>query len=707
MQWLHFALILALPLGADPLSYPKTRKVDQRDVYHGTTVSDPYRWLEDDRSAETAAWVAAQNEVTFSYLGRIPFRQALHKRLEGIADYEKRSAPIRRGGIHFFSRNTGLQNQSVWYVQKGAGPPEILIDPNTFSSDGASPLTTFSVSRDGRYLVFGKSTGGSDWQELRVMDLATRKLLPETLRWIKNSRPSWRGDGFYYSRYPEPAAGRELTAANEFQAVYYHRAGTPQSGDLLVYEDRKHPRRFHSVSTTEDERFALLRISERGRAATGSAIFWRDETKSEKEFRPLFPDITDTSYRIIDQAAGRFLVLTNYKAPNSRLVAVDPARRAESDWTTLIPEDSVPLQNVSATGGKLFAQYLKDVSALVRVYTSDGKHEGDVALPGPGTVSGFGGLSTDTDTFYTFTSFLSPGAIYRYDLRTRKSTLFWRPKIDFDFNRYVTEKVFFTSKDGTRVPMFLTHRKDLSKDGRNPALMYGYGGFSLSRLPDFSAERLALLEQGVVYASVCLRGGLEYGEQWHRAGMRDKKQNVFDDFIAAAGHLIREKYTSSGRLACQGGSNGGLLVGAVINQRPDLFRAAIPQVGVMDMLRFHKFTIGWNWVAEYGSADVAADFNHLHAYSPLHNIGEGAKYPSVFVTTSDHDDRVVPAHSFKYVAALQDKAAPGNPVLIRIETMSGHSASSLTKRMGITADIFSFLFHELGIQPRLPDRSGK
>jgi prolyl oligopeptidase len=706
MRILLFTLTV-WPLAADPISYPKTRKVDHTETYHGTRVADPYRWLEDDRSAETAAWVKAQNEITFGYLGRIGFRDALAQRLASITDYETRSAPIRRGDVHFFSRNAGLQDQSVWYVQKGSSPPEVLIDPNTFSADGASPLRNFSVSRDGRYVVFGKSTGGSDWQEYRVMELATRKLLPETLRWIKNSNPSWRGSGFFYSRYPAPESGRELVAKNEFQAVYYHRVGTPQSEDLPVYEDREHPQRFHAVFTTEDERFALLRISERGRAATGSAIFWRDETKGEKEFRPLFPEITDTSHRIIDHAGGKFLVQTNHKAPNSRVVLVDPARPAESNWTTVIPEDSVPLGNVSATGGKLFARYLKDVSAVVRIYTPGGKHEGDVALPGPGTVSGFGGLAEDTDTFYTFTSFLSPGAIYRYELGSGKSTLFWRPKLDFDFSRYVTEKVFFPSKDGTHVPMFLTHRKDLVKDGRNPTLMYGYGGFSLSRLPDFSAERLALLEQGVIYASVCMRGGLEYGEEWHRAGMRDKKQNVFDDFIAAGEYLVREKYTSASRLACQGGSNGGLLVGAVINQRPDLFRAAIPQVGVMDMLRFHKFTIGWNWVAEYGSADVAADFPHLYAYSPLHNIRQGGKYPSVLVTTSDHDDRVVPAHSFKYAAALQEKAAPGNPVLIRIETMSGHGASSTSKRRSITADIYSFLLHELGVVPKMRAPSRK
>ena len=670
-------VVLAGGLAAAPPAYPATRKTDHADTYHGVVIPDPYRWLEDDRSPETEAWVRAQNAVTFAYLEKIPFREALQKRLEALDNYEKRSAPTRRGEWHFFSRNTGLQNQSVYYIQKGEkGKPEVLIDPNTFSKDGSTPLTVFSVSRDARYAVYGKSTGGSDWQEYRVMDLQTRKELPETLKWIKASGVSWRGAGFYYSRYPQPAPGQELTAKNEFQSVYYHRVGTPQSEDELVYEDRKHPLRFHRVNVTEDERYALLTISERGRAALGNAIFWRDETAQDKTFRPLFPDITDIRYAVEDHADGRLLVYTNDGAPNFRVISVDPRQPERANWKTVIPEKPEPLRSVSAAGGRLFASYLKDVSSAVHVYTPDGKFEREVALPGLGAVMGFGGRKEDKDVFYTFTSFTAPGTIYRYDIATGKNALFWRPETGFDFDNYVPERVFFPSKDGTRVPMFLTYRKGLKRDGSNPALLYGYGGFSLSQMPSFSASRLALLEQGFIYASVNLRGGLEYGEEWHRAGMRGNKQNVFDDFIAAAEYLVREKYSSPDRLACQGGSNGGLLVGAVINQRPDLYRVAIPQVGVMDMLRFQKFTIGWNWVAEYGSSDNAADFPYLRAYSPLHNIKEGVRYPSTLITTADHDDRVVPAHSFKYAATLQEKAARVNPVLIRIETMSGHGASS-------------------------------
>lgn len=684
--------------------YPKTRKVDHKDTYHGTEISDPYRWLEDDRSTETAAWVRQQNRVTFDYLNAIPGRAGLLKRLEQLNNFAKESAPFRRGEFYFFTRNSGLQNQDVWYVRRGLdGAPELLIDPNTFSQDGTTKLMNLAVSRDGRYAAFGLSQGGSDWQEIRVMEIASRRMLPDRIQWVKGGAPSFRGDGFYYSRYPAPPSGQELSSKNEFQTVHYHRLGTAQAEDTLVYEDRAHPLRFHRVRVLEGEQVAILSISERGRAALGEAIHWRDETRPGAAFQPLFPDISDTEYSVVDYDRGRFMVVTNHQAPNFKLVSVDPASPAPAQWKTVIAERKDPLQAVRSAGGKLFALFLRDVSSHVEVLTLDGKLENTIALPGPGIAGGFGGLKEDTSVYYSFNSFLSPSTIYRYDIARKQSALHWKPRVEFPFENYETRRVFFPSKDGTQVPMFITHRKGLRLNGQNPVLIFGYGGFSISQTPAFNPDRLALIERGVVYASVCLRGGLEYGEKWHTAGMREKKQNVFDDFISAAEYLIREKYTSPGKLACQGGSNGGLLVGAVINQRPELFRVALPAVGVMDMLRFQKFTIGWNWVAEYGSSDNAADFRYLRAYSPLHNVRQGAKYPATLVTTADHDDRVVPAHSFKYAATMQEKAAKDRPVLIRVEVNSGHGASSTAKRLAITADIYSFLLHNLEVERKPND----
>lgn len=695
---LSLPLLLLVGTAIHAADYPASRKLEHTDTYHGTVVADPYRWLEDDRSPETEAWIREQNRLTFNYLDKIPFRPALLKRLTGLNDFAKQGPPVRRGEFYFLTRNTGLQNQDVYYMKRGIdGHEEMVIDPNTFSKDGTSRLSIFSANRVATNAVYGVSAGGSDWQELRILDLKSKESLPEVIRWVKASGAAWRGNGFYYSRYPEPPKGRELSSKNEFQTVYYHRIGTPQSEDQLVYEDKKHALRFHSVRVTEDERYAFLNVSERGRAALGNALYWRDEAENGKEFKPLFPEITDTEYQLVDHVAGKFLILTNRNAPNFRLVLVDPANPSESQWRTVIPEKPEALQRVQSAGGKLFAMYLKDVSSLVQVYSKDGRLENEVPLPGIGTANGFGGLEDDKFVFYTFTSYLSPGSIYRYDIASKKSSLYWQPKVSFPFEKYETRRVFFPSKDGTRVPMFLTHRKGLKLDGNNPALLYGYGGFSISQNPTFSPDRLVLLENGVVFAHVAMRGGLEYGEKWHEGGMRDKKQNVFDDFVAAAEYLVKEKYSNPEKLACMGGSNGGLLVGAVINQRPDLYRVALPAVGVMDMLRFQKFTIGWNWVAEYGSSDNAEDFAYLYKYSPLHNIKAGTKYPATFITTADHDDRVVPAHSFKYAATMQEKASKENPVLIRVEVNSGHGASSTAKRLAITADQFSFLLYNLGV----------
>jgi prolyl oligopeptidase len=684
------------------LQYPVTRTVDHVDVYHGTKVADPYRWLEDDNSPDTKAWVEAQNKVTFAYLDTIPFRRQLTDRLKKLYDYAKYSAPARKGDFFFFRKNDGLQNQSVLYIQKGLeGKPEVLIDPNTWSKDGTSILTVFSPSKDGKLAVFGVSRAGSDWQEYNVLDLTTRKPRPDKIEWVKVSSVAWFGNGFFYSRYPQPEKGKELSSANENHLVYYHRIGTPQSQDELVYEDKANPQRFHTVSTTEDERFAVLDVSDRGTGKQGNAVFVRDLTKAGSKFMPIIPTITDDTYNVLENVRGELLVFTDNNALNGRVVRVDPANPAPSNWKTVVEQKSEPIDGVGVAGGKIFVTYMKDVASKAYVHNLEGTLENEIDLPGLGAVSGFSGNMDDKFVFYNYTSFTYPSTIFRYDIGARRSSVFRAPEIPgLDANQYETKQVFVASKDGAKVPMFLTHKKGLSLDGNNPTLMYGYGGFNIATTPGFNSLRIALLEQGFVYASVNMRGGSEYGEAWHDAGTKLKKQNVFDDFIAAAEWLIANKYTSPARLAAQGGSNGGLLVGAVINQRPDLFRVAIPQVGVMDMLRFHKFTIGWNWIADYGSSDNPEEFKALYAYSPFHNVQAGQKYPATLITTADHDDRVVPAHSFKYAAMMQAKASKETPILIRIETSSGHGASNVTKQIETTADIYAFIMWEMGLTPR-------
>ncbi len=693
---------LAFSALAQQIQYPMTRKVDHTDTYHGVKVADPFRWLEDDNSAETARWVEEQNKVTFAYLSSIPYRAKVKERLEKLFNYPKYGQPFRKGDNYFFSKNDGLQNQSVLYVQKGFdGRPEVLIDPNKFSEDGTARLTTFSLSKDGKYAAYGVSKSGSDWQEYFVMEVATKKTLADNLKWIKFSGASWLGNGFYYNRYDAPERGRELSSKNEYMKVYYHRVGTPQSEDELVYEDKANPYRFFGVGTTEDERFAILSISESGSGKKGNALFYRDLSKGEKNFTPIVADIGDDSFNVVDNIGDTFLMQIDRNAPNGKVVLFDPKTPEEKNWKTILPEKPDPLQYATVSGGKLFAVYLKDVTTRVYVHSLDGRLENEVRLPGPGSAGGFGGERDDKFVFYTFNSFNYAPTIFRYDISTRKTTLFRAPEISgFKPTDYETRQVFYKSKDGTRVPMFLVYKKGIKLDGQNPTLLYGYGGFNITTSPGFNPLRLALLEQGFVYASANIRGGGEYGEKWHEAGTKLRKQNVFDDFIAAAQWLIANKYTSSEKLAVNGGSNGGLLVGAVINQRPELFRAAIPAVGVMDMLRFHKFTIGAAWIADYGSSDNAEEFKALHAYSPLHNIRAGVKYPATLITTADHDDRVVPAHSFKYAATLQEKASKENPVLIRIDTKSGHGASSTSKAIEQTADIYSFLFHTLGATPK-------
>jgi prolyl oligopeptidase len=695
------ALTMSAAIVAQQLDYPATRKVDHTDTYHGVTMADSYRWLEDDNSAETAAWVEAENKITFGYLDRIPYRAAMTARVKALNNYPKYSAPSRKGPYFFFRKNEGRQKQSVLFIQKGIdGAPEVLLDPNQWSEDGTWQLTAFAPSKDARYAVYGVSRSGSDWQEFRVLELATKRTLSDSVEWVKVSTVGWQGDGFYYSRYPKPTETTEKAGINENHQVYFHKVGTPQSQDELVYSDTAHPQRFHILGTTDDERFAILSISERGKGKDGNSLFVRDLTKATKEFMPIVTEIGDDTFDVVDNVDDKLLVSTNRKAPNTRVVLIDPKAPSEANWTDVLPERAEPLEGVGTAGGKIFVRYLQDVTTKAYVYSLNGRLENEISLPGPGTATGFGGERDNTFVFYSFNSLSVPATIYRYDIATRKSRIFRAPKVpEYDPAAFETKEVFYNSKDGTRVPMFLVHRKGLKLDGNNPTLLSGYGGFNVVQSPTFSAPRLALLQQGFVFASANIRGGGEYGEKWHQAGMKLKKQNVFDDFIAAAEWLIANKYTSSSRLAIQGGSNGGLLVGAVMNQRPELFRVAIPQVGVMDMLRFHKFTIGWNWAADYGSSEDADEFAALRAYSPLHNIKKGVKYPATLITTADHDDRVVPAHSFKYAATLQELASHENPVLIRIETKSGHGGSNLDKQLEAIADIYTFIMFNMGITP--------
>jgi len=690
-----FVLVFSF-VGFAQIKYPETKKVSVVDDYHGVKVADPYRWLEDDNSEETKAWVNEQNRVTFDYLDKIPFRNKIKERFTEILNYPKYGAPFKAGEKYYFFKNDGLQNQSVLYVKNNLdADEEVFLDPNKFSEDGTKSLTTLSFSDNGKYLVYGVSSGGSDWNEFFVMNADSKELLSDHLKWIKFSGAAWKGDGFYYSRYPEPQ-GSELSSKNEFSKVYYHKIGTKQEEDVLVYEDPSKPKRGFSAQTTDDERFLIIYQTE---GTSKNAFMVKDLSEENAKFISIVDDFTN-NYGVIDNVGDKLLVRTDFNAPNYKVILIDPKNPAKQNWIDILPEKKDVLQSVRIIGGKLVATYLQDVAHHVYTFDLNGKPEGEIELPGLGTVS-FSGKRDDNIAFYTFTSFTSPGTIYKFDVNTKKSELFRQIELKFDFENYVTKQVFYPSKDGTKIPMFIVHKRDLKLDGNNPTYLYAYGGFNASMLPSFSTSRLMLLENNGVFALANIRGGGEYGEEWHRAGMLDKKQNVFDDFIAAAEYLIKEGYTNPNKLAIAGGSNGGLLIGAVINQRPDLFKVALPAVGVMDMLRFHKFTIGYYWVVEYGSSDNPEQFKYLYEYSPLHNIKEELNYPATLVTTADHDDRVVPAHSFKYIATLQEKYKGDNPVLIRIETKAGHGAGKPTSKVieEIT-DVWSFVFYNLGVVPK-------
>ena len=694
-------LISLLPFGCKgkqpSLTYPVTEKGDVVDDYFGTKVADPYRWFEDEKSEATAKWVQAENQVTFDYLAKIPVREKIRARLTEIYNYPRYSAPFRIGQYYFFSKNDGLQNQSVIYIQKGlGGEPRVFLDPNTLSPDGTTRAFLSGFSNDDRYAAYSRSEGGSDWTEMRVMEIETAKELEDRIQWTKFGGAAWQGGGFYYSGFEKPEEGKELTAANENQKIYFHKLGTPQTDDQLIYEDPAHPRRYHNVDVTEDERFVFLMTSE---GTHGNELYYKDLKAKEPEFLPLVQGFEYNAY-VSNNLDDKLVILTNMDAPNYKAMLVDTKKPARENWTVLLPEKPEVMTSASIVGGKIFASYLKDASTRIYQHDLAGNVEKEIPLPALGTAGGFGGKKEDTLVFYTFTSFTYPPTIYKYDIPSGTSEVFRKTEVKFNPDDYEAKQVFYPSKDGTKIPMFIVHKKGLVLDGKRPTLLYAYGGFNSSSTPRFNVSNVILLENDGVYAMANLRGGGEYGEAWHKAGMLERKQNVFDDFIAAAEYLIRDKCTSSDQLAISGASNGGLLVGACMTQRPELYKVAFPAVGVMDMLRFHKFTVGWGWTVEYGSSDNPEQFKYLYAYSPLHNIKDGVCYPATLVTTADHDDRVVPAHSFKFTATLQEKQSCQNPILIRIDTKSGHGASSVTKNIEQLTDFWSFLFYNMGLEAK-------
>ena len=694
------ALALAGPVVAQTplktLPYPQPRKVDTVTTYFGTKVADPYRWLENDQAADTKAWVQDENKVTQNYLTQIPFRETIRKRLETLWNYEKYGAPFKEGKYLYFSKNTGLQSQSVVYRQQGAGTPEIFLDPNTFSKDGTTSLAGLDFTKDGSLAAYQISEGGSDWRKVIVLNTATKAIIGDTLKDVKFSGLAWKGnDGFYYSSYDKPKAGSQLAGKTQIHKLLYHKLGTPQSTDQLVFGGEKTPRRYLSGSLTEDQRFLV--ISARN-TTTGNELYIKDLSKPSSAIVQVV-DNEKQLVDVIDNVGSKLYILTNLGAPNNKVVTVDAASPKPANWKTLIPETSNVL-NVSAVGGKIFATYLKDATSLIEQYDMMGKKEHAIALPSVGSAGGFGGKKDEKETYYTFTSYIYPPTIFKYDIATGKSTVFKKAGVQFDPTKYESKQVFYNSKDGTRVPMIITYKKGLALNGKNPTLLYAYGGFNASSTPGFSTSNIVLLENGGVYAVANIRGGGEYGEKWHLAGTKLQKQNVFDDFIAAADYLKTNQYTDTDHLAISGASNGGLLVGATMTQRPDLCRVAFPAVGVMDMLRYNQFTAGAGWAYDYGTAQDSKEmFDYLYKYSPYHAI-RPASYPATLVTTADHDDRVVPAHSFKFGQRLQESQQGPAPVLIRIETKAGHGAGRSTAQViGEQTDKWAFMFQNMGLVP--------
>jgi len=685
-------------------SYPETRKADHVDNYHGTDVPDPYRWLEDDNSEETAQWVERQNMLTHGYLAEIPFKSQVKKRLEELENYAKYSQPSKEGDYYYFLKNEGLQNQSIMYRSSTLdAEPEVFLDPNEFSEDGTTSLSSRSFSKDAKYFAYSISVSGSDWREIYIMDVETKDKLPDKIEWAKFTGISWFKDGFFYQRFPKPKEGDELKSTNTFHKIYYHNAGTPQDSDQLIFENKENPENRFFASVTDDERFLIIYSTE---STSGNKLFLRDLSKKDEEFISIV-DNFENDHTVIGNIGDRLLLETNLNSPNNKVIEVDYNNPTPENWKDIIPETENVL-SAGMAGGKIIATYLVDAKTSVKQFDDHGVFEWDIELPAIGTARGFSGDVEDNEIFYTFTSFTYPSSIFRYDLASGESVLYKQPNVDFNPEEYETKQIFYSSKDGTKIPMFIVHRKGLELDGNNPTYLYAYGGFNISLRPSFSASRILWLENGGIYAQPNLRGGGEYGEEWHKAGTKMQKQNVFDDFIAAGEYLIEHNFTSNEYLAIAGGSNGGLLIGATLNQRPDLAKVAFPAVGVMDMLRYQNFTIGRAWATDYGTAEESKEmFEYLLAYSPLHNIRKDIAYPSVLVTTADHDDRVVPAHSFKYGATLQAHAGWGsNPLLIRIETKAGHGGGTpISKRIEQNADRYSFAWYNMGIVPELAKES--
>ncbi|WP_375468582.1 prolyl oligopeptidase family protein [uncultured Nostoc sp.] len=696
-----------MPSSEKPLTYPSSHKSNQVDSYHGTLVADPYRWLEDPDSEETRTWIEAQNQVTFGYLSEIPTREKIKQRLTKLWDYEKYGIPFKEGESlqdgsterYFYFKNDGLQNQSVLYTLKTLeDQPKVLLDANKLSEDGTVALSGLSISEDGKLLAYGLSASGSDWQEWKVRDVETGEDLQDHLKWIKFSGASWTHDnqGFFYSRYDEPNEKTQLEDVNYYQKLYYHQLGKPQSEDVLIYHCPDQKQWGFSGGVTEDGGYLIISVWQG--SDSKNLFFYKDLTNPNAEVVELINQF-EADYSFIDNDDSVFYFRTDFNAPRGRVIAIDIKNPASENWQEIIPQSTETLESVGILNNQFVADYLKDAHSQIKIFDLKGAFIREVELPGLGSAGGFGGKRNDTETFYIYTSFTTPGTIYRYDMITGKSTIFRQPEVDFNPDDYETKQVFYDSKDGTRVPMFITHKKGIKLDGNNPTYLYAYGGFNASMTPSFSVSLLVWMEMGGVYAMPNIRGGGEYGEEWHQAGMKDKKQNVFDDFISAAEWLIANKYTKTDKLAIAGGSNGGLLVGACMAQRPDLFGAALPAVGVMDMLRFHKFTIGWAWTSEYGSADNLEEFPALYAYSPLQNLKPDTAYPATLITTADHDDRVVPAHSFKFAAALQEAHVGDAPTLIRIETKAGHGAGKPTaKIIEEAADKWAFLVRALNVE---------
>jgi len=706
MKYLFPALMLSVLLActqspdkAKIAGYPVTQKVDTVDDYFGVKVPDPYRWLENDTAQATATWVAAENEVTFGYLKNISFRDAVRKRLDEVQNYERLGAPHREGDYYYYSKNSGLQNHNVQYRKKGLeGTEEVFLDPNTFSKDGTTSLAGMFFNQDGSLITLLIQEGGSDWRKAVTMKAADKTIIGDTLRDLKFTGIAWKGsDGFYYSSYDKPK-GSELSAKTQYHKFYYHKLNTPQSTDQLIFGGEKTPRRYIGGGLTEDERFLVISAAN---STSGNELYVQDLTDPKAKLVTLVGNF-ESSNGIVDNDGTRLLIQTNFKAPKYRIVEVDLKKPAVENWKDVVPETEYAMQNTSTAGKSIFINYLKDASTLIKQFDYQGKLIRDVELPGIGSAGGFGGRATESSVYYSFTSFTTPTTIYNFDIASGKSTLYAQPKVDFNPTDYETRQVFYTSKDSTKIPMFIVYKKGTELNGKNPTWLYAYGGFNISLTPGFSTSRIVWLENGGVYAQPNLRGGGEYGEDWHLAGTKMNKQNVFDDFIAAAEYLIDQRYTSSPYLAIVGGSNGGLLVGATMAQRPDLMKVALPAVGVMDMLRYHKFTAGAGWAFDYGTADDSKEmFEYLRKYSPVHALKPGTAYPATLVTTADHDDRVVPAHSFKFAATLQADHVGDNPVLIRIDTKSGHGSSNLSKALDTQADQFAFTWYNMGVLPEL------